>query len=117
MRAGFELHPLARIDRHTIHVHRPMYVRTRGTPGRADVTNHIARGHMLAHFGLKRGHVQVNRFYALAVINRHGTAAQIPLLDNLDHAWRDGMNGRTSCAALIDACVKIARQFAVMQAR
>jgi len=114
MSAFFELHPLAWINRDTIYIHGPVDVRTRGSPGGTDVTDNITRGHMLTFFGLKSGHVQIDGFNALAMIDGDRAATQVPLLNNFDNAGSDGMNRRAGRAELVDAGVKIARQFSVM---
>ncbi len=75
MSALFKLHPLAWINRDTIYIHGPVDVRTRGAPGGTDVADHIIRLHMLAFFGLKSGHVQIDGFNALAMIDGHRAAA------------------------------------------
>ncbi len=59
------------------------------------------------------GHVQVDGFETLAVIDTDGAAVQIPVMHDLDDACVDRVDGSAGGRALIEAAMEIAGGFTV----
>ena len=98
-----------------MYVQRPMDMRTGRTPGRSDIPDNILRRHLLPFLSGKSGHMQIDGFHALTMIDRHRSATQVVLFHQLYNTRRNRVNRRPRRAALIHPGVKIAGRLAVLQ--
>src|SRR5581483_10332616 len=95
----------------------PVQMRSRGSPTRSYVADHIALFHLLTFLHGEFRQVQVYRFQALAVIDPDCSSAQRKPVRNLHHATCNSMHGTTKSASLVEPRVVFTSRLAIVQTR